>query len=178
MSGAAAGELVRIVQVRALPTAPVRIEAEGAERERLAARFGIVAVHGLEATISLEAEGEAVRATGRLQATIEQGCAVSGEPFRSEVDEPIELRFIRSGGKDAPARFDEEVELDAEELDEIAFDGDSFDLGEAVAQTLGLAIDPYAQGPDAEAARAMAGIVADDAPQGPLAAALAQLKLN
>ena len=71
---------------------------------------------------------------------------------------------------------DEEVELLADELDEIPFTGDSFDLGEAVAQTLALAIDPYAEGPQAERARAEAGIVTDDAPAGPLAAALAALR--
>ena len=58
---------------------------------------------------------------------------------------------------------------------EIAFEGDDIDLGEAVAETLGLAIDPYARGPDAEAARRAAGLSDEDAPTGPFAA-LAALK--
>ena len=71
---------------------------------------------------------------------------------------------------------DEEVELDADELDRIAYSGDAFDLGEAIAQTLGLAVDPYAEGPNAAAIRAEVGIKGDDQPSGPLAEALARLK--
>lgn len=50
------------------------------------------------------------------------------------------------------------------------------DLGEAVAQSLGLAIDPYAIGPDADTARKEVGIVQEGEQEGPLAAALAALK--
>ncbi len=63
---------------------------------------------------------------------------------------------------------------------ELEYEGDSFDLGEALAQTLGLAIDPYREGPDAEAVRNEAGIESDEefdaAPKGPLAEALAGLR--
>ena len=83
-------------------------------------------------------------------------------------------RFVPEGEpSDEP---DIEIELDADELDEIEFSGESFDLGEAVAQSLGLAIDPYAEGPNADAARKEAGITGDDAPSGLLAEALAALK--
>ena len=44
-----------------------------------------------------------------------------------------------------------------------------FDLGEAVAQDLALAIDPYAVGPGAERARKEAGLL-DEAAAGPFAA--------
>ena len=53
--------------------------------------------------------------------------------------------------------------------------GTAFDLGEAVAQSFGLAIDPYAAGPEADSVRREAGIVDEDAPSGPFAA-LAALK--
>ena len=65
-----------------------------------------------------------------------------------------------------------EIELEAEDLDEIEYAGEKFDLGEAIAQSLALAIDPYAEGPNAEEARKKAGIELDDAPRGPLAEAL------
>lgn len=174
--GTPAGELSRLIHVRSIPIDTVRIEASEEERGRLAQRFGLCAVHTLAADVDLEADGAEVRATGRLTAAIEQDCAVSGQPFATAVDEPIDLLFVPETAQPA-AGFDEEIELAADELDRIAFAGDSFDLGEAVAQTLGLAIDPYAEGPDADAARAKAGIVTDDAPAGPLAAALAGLKL-
>jgi hypothetical protein len=38
-------------------------------------------------------------------------------------------------------------------------EGGRFDLGEALAQTLGLAIDPYLEGPNAEEARRKAGLM-------------------
>ena len=41
----------------------------------------------------------------------------------------------------------------ADECDEIGYSGTIFDIGEAVAQSLALAIDPFATGPQAEAAR-------------------------
>lgn len=171
------GELSRLIRVRNLPAVAMRIDADEAERARLAERFGVRAVHMLTASVGLEPDGARVRAKGRLSATIEQHCAVSGEPFPTAIDEPIDLLFVPASGS-AGVSFDEEVELASDELDQIDFTGDSFDLGEAVAQTLGLAIDPYAQGPDANAVRAEAGIVTDDAPSGPLAAALAGLKLS
>lgn len=172
-----ASELERLVRIRHLPGEPVVIEASADERARLAERFGIPAVQTLTARIALRPDGAGVRATGQVDATVEQECAVSGEPFTARIDETIDLLFVPDTGA-ALAVPDEEIELDAEALDEIPFIGDSFDLGEAVAQTLGLAIDPYAEGPDADAARARAGIASDDAPSGPLAAALAGLKLN
>ena len=73
---------------------------------------------------------------------------------------------------DAP---EEEITLDSPILDEIEYAGPTFDLGEAVAQSLALAIDPFAAGPEAEAARAQHGI-SDQGPKGALAEALAALK--
>nr|WP_277754111.1 DUF177 domain-containing protein [Porphyrobacter sp. GA68] len=167
----------RLIRVRHLPTGIVRIEASAAERDALAARFGICAVHSLLAEVELEAGGGGtVRADGLLNARIEQECAVSQEPFATTINEPLALVFTPN--MEQPAAPDDEVELDTEALDEIGYAGDSFDVGEAVAQTLGLAIDPYAVGPQADAARAEAGIVSDEAPTGTLAEALANLKLN
>ena len=45
-----------------------------------------------------------------------------------------------------------------------------------MAQTLGLAIEPYAEGPKADAVRKKAGIVEEGQQDGPLAEALAALK--
>ncbi|ASJ92247.1 YceD family protein [Porphyrobacter sp. CACIAM 03H1] len=167
-------ELTRMVKARPLPGGPVVIEASEAERAALAARFGLGAVESLRAEISLEQKPRAIRATGRLKAAIMQPCAISGEDFPVTIDEPIDLRFVEDHQR--PASEDEEIELEADDCDEIEFSGEMFDLGEAVAQSLGLAIDPYAEGPDADAARAAAGIVQEDEVRGPLADLLAGLK--
>ncbi|MEQ5789155.1 DUF177 domain-containing protein [Erythrobacter sp. NFXS35] len=166
-----------MVKTRPLPGAPLVIEASAAERAALAARFGLGEIAVLRAEVALEAKPSAIRATGRLNARVMQPCAVSGEPFPVTIDEPIDLRFIEQRGSAASGEGEEiEIELEADDCDEIEFSGDMFDLGEAVAQTLGLAIDPYAEGPGADAARKAAGIVAEGEQDGPLAAMLSTLK--
>jgi uncharacterized metal-binding protein YceD (DUF177 family) len=163
-----------MIKARPLPAAPVVIEATADERTALAARFGLGAVERLRAEIALEAKPRAIRATGRLSAQIMQPCAISGEDFPVTIDEPVDLRFVEENQR--PATPAEEIELEADDCDEIEYAGDMFDLGEAVAQTLGLAIDPYAEGPNADATRAAAGIVQEGEQDGPLAALLAGLK--
>lgn len=169
-----APEFSRLIRTRPLPAGPVQLEASEAERAALATRFGISGIETLTAEIALDETAKAIRGEGRLRANIVQACAISGEDFAVEVNEPLAFRFVPEGEpSDEP---DIEIELDADELDEIEFSGESFDLGEAVAQSLGLAIDPYAEGPNADAARKEAGITGDDAPSGLLAEALAALK--
>lgn len=170
-----APELSRPIKLRAIKAEPVVVEADEAERAALARRFGISGIEDLHAEVSLDPEGGKVTAKGHLRAAITQACAVSGEDFPVMVDEALELVFVPAQEVET-ANYDEEIELDGDELDEIEYEGDSFDLGEAIAQTLALAIDPYAEGPNADAARAKAGIVTDDAPRGPLAEALSALK--
>jgi hypothetical protein len=94
---------------------------------------------------------------------------VSGDDLAVTIDEPLVLRFV-------PEKkvTETEIELEERELDEIPYSGTAFDLGEAVAQSLALAIDPYAVGPNAEQARQEAGL-SEEAASGPFAA-LAALK--
>ncbi len=167
-------ELSRMIKARPLPAGAVVIEASPEERAALALRFGLGAVESLRAEVSLEPRPRAIRATGRLHAAILQPCAVSGEDFPVTIDEAVDLRFVEENQR--PATPDEEIELEADDCDEIEYAGDMFDLGEAVAQTLGLAIDPYAEGPNADAARAAAGIVQEGEQLGPLADLLSALK--
>jgi uncharacterized metal-binding protein YceD (DUF177 family) len=158
-----------MIKARPLPAGTVVIEAAPAERAALALRFGLGAVESLIAEVALEQKPRAIRATGRLRAAIMQPCAISSEDFAVTIDEPFDLKFIEQDQRSATADREAEIELDADYCDEIDYDGDMFDLGEAVAQTLGLAIDPYAEGPGADAARAAAGIMAEGEQAGPLA---------
>ena len=159
-------EFSRMVDCRQLRAQPVRIEADSEERARLALRFGLEAIERLAAEVTLEREGQAVIARGEFAAAIVQSCAVSGEPLPVTVAEPIALRFVPAAEAQRP---DEEIELDSEDCDEIEYTGHSIDLGEAVAQSLALAIDPYLEGPDAERVRADAGLLDQDG-AGPFAA--------
>ncbi|MHA7821104.1 MAG: YceD family protein [Erythrobacter sp.] len=178
VSAPATPELSRPIKIKGLPGEPVVIEADAGERAALAARFGLPGIDGLRAVVELEQRGSSIRAFGSLRAAIRQACAISGEDFPARIEEDLDLRFVEEGTLDSEVDEDSEIEieLDAEDCDEIEYSGDAFDLGEAVAQTLGLAIDPYAEGPDADAARRAAGIVAEGSTEGPLAAALKGLK--
>ena len=173
-----ASELSRLIKVRPLPGEPVLIEANADERAALSKRFGLSKIHSLAAKIELEARDDAIIASGTLTASIEQPCAISGEDFTVAIDEPVDLRFVSESTLAQAENEDGEIEVDlsADDSDEIEYSGDMFDLGEAIAQTLGLSIDPYAEGPGAQAAREAAGISDEDAPSGPLAEALAALK--
>jgi uncharacterized metal-binding protein YceD (DUF177 family) len=162
-------EFSRPVDVRSLRNELVRIEANEAERKALARRFDLVSIGRLEATVMFEADGAEVAAAGTLEADVVQSCAVSGDDLPVAIREPLSLRFVPEA-----VVVDEEIELEEADLDEIPYSGTTFDLGEAVAQSLALAIDPFATGPDADRVRREKGL-SDVAASGPFAA-LAALK--
>ena len=172
-----APEFSRPVSLRQIDARPVTIEADEHERAALAQRFDIAGIERLVATLDLARDGAKVRISGTMDATIGQFCSVSGEEFRHSLEEDVALVFVPAAGHSGDGE-EIEIELEREDLDEVEYEGDSVDVGEAVAQTLALSIDPYAEGPDADAARERAGITGDDAPSGPLAEALAALKKN
>ena len=161
-----APEFSRCIDVRQAGGLSPVLEAAAAEREALARRFAITAVNRLVARLDLAREGRAVKASGTLEADIIQPCAVSGDDLDVAIREPLAFRFVPAS-QHQPG--DEEVELEAEELDEIEYEGTQFDLGEAVAQSLALAIDPYLTGPNADAVRAKAGLLGES-DAGPFAA--------
>ncbi|MEM1053298.1 MAG: YceD family protein, partial [Pseudomonadota bacterium] len=140
-------------------------------------RFDLPGIDSLRAELEVEQRGVAIRATGTLNAAIRQSCAISGEDFPAEIEEALDLRFVEEGTLNPTVDEDSdvEIELEAEDCDQIEYSGDAFDLGEAVAQTLGLAIDPYAEGPAADAARVKAGIAKEGEAEGPLADMLRDL---
>lgn len=163
-------EFSRIYDIRHLPTAPLELTATAEECAALAKRFALVAVKRLHAVIRLDGVGARISAKGRLTAEVVQSCAVSGDDLPARIDEPVDLRFVPAAESHA-----EEVELASEELDEIEYSGGQFDLGEALAQTMALGIDPFATGPRADAARRAAGML-DEGESGPFAALKGLLK--
>ena len=170
-------ELSRPVRLRQVDAKPVRIEANESERAALAKRFAIPSIEKLEADLALDSDGERVRIHGEMIAAVTQDCSVSGEPFAVDLEEPILLVFVPAGEQATEDEDGEiEIELEREELDEIEYDGDTIDLGEAVAQTLALAIDPYAEGPDADRFREENGLQTEGSEGGPMAEMLAALK--
>lgn len=161
-------ELTRMIDLREIGNAPVTITATAAECAALAQRFALVAVDQIEALITLVPEGASVAASGTLTAEIVQSCAVSGDDLPVSIAEPVTFSFVPARPAGTP---DEEIELSEAELDEIEYTGNAFDLGEAVAQSLALAVDPFLEGPNADEARRRAGLLEPNA-SNPFAALL------
>jgi uncharacterized metal-binding protein YceD (DUF177 family) len=171
MSEPANTEWVRVIDIRHLPPATHEVVADATERRRLAGRFGLSAIDRLSATVEIVADKDRISVTGRISAAIVQACAISGEDFPVIIDEPVALRFVPARDAATP---EAEIELSADACDEIEYTGLTFDLGEALAQTLALAIDPFAQGPDADRVRTEHGLAGETG--GGAFAALAALK--
>ncbi len=163
-----APEFSRPVRIDTLGSEPrsIAIEAGPAERAALARRFDLVGIDRLGAQASLARDGIEVIARGRLAASVVQSCVASGEPVAAGVDAPFELVFRPAPGD---ARPDEEVELSAAELDVLFYEGGAIDLGEAVAETLAISLDPYPRAPAAETALKAAGVKSEEE-AGPFAA--------
>jgi uncharacterized metal-binding protein YceD (DUF177 family) len=170
-------EFSRPVRVDTLGAEPrtQAIEAEAEERAALARRFGLPDIARLAAEIVLVRKGEEVTATGRIQAAVTQSCVASAAPVEAVVDEPFELLFRPAP---TPERPDEEIELSATELDVVFYDGAAIDLGEAVAETMALSLDPYPRAPEAGEALKAAGVKSEEeaGPFGALAALRDKMK--
>ncbi|WP_253201088.1 YceD family protein [Sphingomonas quercus] len=146
----------------------VTIAAEADERAALAKRFHLLSIERLEATAALRREGERVFVEGRLAAAVTQSCVATGDPLPATLDEPFALRFeptTVAGAGDVV----EEVELAEADLDIVTYSGGTIDLGEAVAETLSLALDPFPRAPDADDRLREAGVL-DEGEAGPFAA--------
>lgn len=147
------------------------IVADDEERAAVADRLGLLSLDRFEAHAVLSRDGQTIRATGRLKASLEQACVATGTPVPDHLDEAFELRFVPEpkGGK-----ADDEIELGESDLDTIFHDGSAIDLGGAVIDTLALTLDPYPRSAGADAALKEAGVITEDE-AGPFAA-LAALK--
>jgi uncharacterized metal-binding protein YceD (DUF177 family) len=124
------------------------IAANPAERAALVRRFGLHALSRLEAQLSLRRRGERnVELSGDFAAELEQVCVVSLEPVPAE----IRRSFRQIYSADLPAESLGEVVVDADEEEDAPEPlGSTIDLGEAVAQQLAVALDPYPRRPDAQ----------------------------
>jgi len=135
----------------------VAVEADDSERAALASRFGLLSLDALAAEAQLRREGEVVLAEGRVKARAVQPCVASGAPVPADIDEPFSLRFVPEG-----QGAGEEIELAIEDVDSIDYAGGAIDLGEAVAETMALSLDPFPRAPDADAVLKAAGVMSEE----------------
>jgi uncharacterized metal-binding protein YceD (DUF177 family) len=122
------------------------VEATSAECTALAVRMNVPAVLAVSCAFHLMRYGrDVVVARGALQARVTQTCVVSLDDFDALVEEVFQVRFVPVG--------EETDDIDPESDDEIPFEGNVIDLGEAAAEQLALALDPYPRSPGVEMPR-------------------------
>lgn len=148
----------------------VGIEADAEERRKLAGRFGLRSLDRLEASFTLRRDAAGVIANGMLNADAVQACTATGDPVPATIAESFDIRFLPESDGD----LGDEVELDSGDMDTMFYSGAAIDLGEAAAETLALALDPYPRAPGAAAALRDAGVQSED--EAKPAGALAGLK--
>lgn len=119
------------------------VEATQAECRALSIRMGLAEIYALTCRFDLRrGESHAIEADGLLHARIRQTCVVSLEPFDATIVENFTLRFVPEG------RLSETLDIESD--DEIAYEGNILELGEAASEQLALVIDPFPRMPGAE----------------------------
>jgi uncharacterized metal-binding protein YceD (DUF177 family) len=119
------------------------VEATPAECAALAVRMNLPAVLAISCAFHLIRDGrDVVLARGALRAKVTQTCVVSLDDFDAPVEEMFQVRFVSVG--------QETDDINPELDDEIPFEGNGIDLGEAAAEQLGLALDAYPRSPGVE----------------------------
>ncbi len=136
-------EFSRVISVARIPPKGIeeKLEAKPSERAALAKRFGLVDLPSLKAQLTLVPGGQqTIEVTGSIEAEVLQSCVVTLEPIKSRLEIEVDTVFIPAETVPESGDVSQEAELD-EELEYFA-DG-KIDIGEQVAQQLGVGIDPY-----------------------------------
>ncbi|HEY0084628.1 MAG TPA: DUF177 domain-containing protein [Allosphingosinicella sp.] len=154
-------EFSRTFRIDTIGGAPrgVSIDASEAERAALAARFGLEAIHALAAEAVLTRDGETVVARGRVTASVVQSCVATGEPVDEDVAEDFAIEFRPHVQVDSG---EEEIELSEGERDVVVYDAAAVDLGEAVAETVSLALNPFPRSAKADEVLREAGVKSEE----------------
>lgn len=151
-----APELTRFLPVDEIPHGGLTrdITADAVEREALAARFNLIALNSLEASLKIRflAGGPMVRVSGKGHAGLIQACVVTGDAVPNAATFTIETDFV------PPDQAERDLELSLSDADPPEpFLNGGIDLGELVAQTLAVSLDPYPRLPDASLGKVMGG---------------------
>jgi uncharacterized metal-binding protein YceD (DUF177 family) len=141
-------EFSRPVRVDHIPAAGMEFDmtAKPEECRALAARFGLQSLDSLTASVRLKAiaGGAIIRVDGHFSAQVVQTCVVTLDPVPVRVEEDFSLTY----GAPDPEEPGLEIELSVDEDDppDPIIDG-IIDVGEAVAEHVALALDPFPRKP-------------------------------
>jgi len=153
-----APEFSRTVRADQIGIAPqsITVTASAEECALLVRRFGLATLDALSASLTYMQEGESVRLKGNYAATLAQICVVTGKSVPVTLSETLDIRFEREESDAA------EIELSLDDCDILPYDGKMIDLGEAVAQSVALALDPYPRAAGSEDILRKAGVLRED----------------
>jgi uncharacterized metal-binding protein YceD (DUF177 family) len=138
-------EFSRPVAIAGLSAKPVRqrIEAAPNEREQLCRRFDLLALDRLAAIVELRRQqGLLVLLEAKFEAEFVQACSVTLEPIPGSISDRFSLVY-------GPLNEEREIEWGVDEAAFEPFEGDTIDIGEAVAQELSLSLPAFPRHADA-----------------------------
>ena len=156
---ASKNEFARPLVIEPWPDAGIAVEfsADPGERQALARRFGLLELRSFQVEGRLERgdDRQELRFQGRLEAAVVQACVVTLEPVPATIRQPVERRWRRAepGAEAIMAGPPQHIWVLDEDEDEVEVDivtGRTIDLGEAMAEELALALDPYPRAADAD----------------------------
>ncbi len=149
--GASGLEFSRPVRISDMGKAGLEFPTTASEAERaaLAKRLGVLSLNDLEVQIRVQhwRKGGA-QLTAQVKGNWTLECVVSLEPFDQSFEDTLEVQYADPRDKILMPGDDGELILDPsnDDIPEIV-EGGSFDVGEAVAQHLGLILDAYPRKP-------------------------------
>lgn len=138
--------IIKLSEIGSTPSSG-KLSASEEERRKLAERFDLPKINTLDASYILLAGEDRIGFSGRLESDLQQRCSVTGESFQIRLREKFDIAFVPRLEVEGT---EEEIELTEEDCDIIEYDNSQLDLGEAIAQTLYLALDPFPRGPNAD----------------------------
>ena len=122
-----------------------RITASAAERRALAERFGLLALDELAAQARLWRQGSRVHLRVNFTAAVVQSCVVTLEPVSEHIAHTFERAYLPPAASPGASAKEVRVAIDGDEAEPLG--GNEIDLGEAVAEELALALNPYPRTP-------------------------------
>jgi uncharacterized metal-binding protein YceD (DUF177 family) len=139
-------EFSRPVTVAKIPGAGAayKITATATERAALARRFGLLSLDRLDAEVRLQRASGDVLVAADVSADLVQACVVTLEPVPAALAQSFTLRYRPGIDETEADRL--ALENPEEEIVEPLL-GEAIDIGEAVAQELSIAMEPYPRAP-------------------------------
>ncbi len=128
----------QLVDIRTIGTEGknVSLTATKDDRNTLAERFGVPAIHNLSVNGRLFWENDAIVFDGVIHTDLDQICVVSLEPFRREYTYPCRVLFSEGGDTDASS-FD----ADADVVEVI--ERGKINLGSVIAEEFGVHLENF-----------------------------------